>query len=346
MAARRAKSGGGRIVILASILAFALGGSLALLVARDFVRPEWSEVSSTGSKVDVTVEPFFDQRELPAKPIVEPAWDGASPMSGVVRASKCVVGSPIESGSSPFKLNDAQVVALNLASPLWRDLGPGMKGDDVWALQSELQRLGFLSAEPDGDFGVSTGEAVGRLWASVEADGRRRDVPVSQVLWIPAASVVPSECAVRVGDQVGQGAPLFSTGGGLTAVTVERPSGDISAARSLVQGDVASPIPPDGTVSDPSYLEALAKSSKYIAYQKDPSSALKVESRLDEPIEVAVIPAAALYDIDASSACVLGDDGPVLAQIVASQFGNTLVRLSEPTQRVVLAPAKDTGTCR
>ena len=44
--------------------------------------------------------------------------------------------------------------------PAYRDLRPGMVGEDVAQLQSALHALGYGSAVPDGEFGQSTKEAV------------------------------------------------------------------------------------------------------------------------------------------------------------------------------------------
>ena len=51
----------------------------------------------------------------------------------------------LASGKGAYKVNDRVVVALNTATPLYRDLKTGDKGDDVLALNNELSRLGYNS---------------------------------------------------------------------------------------------------------------------------------------------------------------------------------------------------------
>ena len=51
-------------------------------------------------------------------------------------------------------------LALLLGSALGEDLAPGAKGEAVEQLQKRLYYLGFLSIQPDGDYGPKTVEAV------------------------------------------------------------------------------------------------------------------------------------------------------------------------------------------
>ncbi len=58
------------------------------------------------------------------------------------------------------------VFVLQGEAPAYRDLGPGMIGNDVRQLEQALARLGFDPGPVDGNYDEKTGEAVGQWYSS------------------------------------------------------------------------------------------------------------------------------------------------------------------------------------
>ncbi|MFF1632490.1 peptidoglycan-binding protein [Leifsonia sp. NPDC058248] len=81
--------------------------------------------------------------------------------------------SPINEGATLFTVDLRPTVAGVGATPSFRALARGAKGQDVKQLQSLLFSLGFYEGSLDGGFGAAT-EAAVRRWqstTSVAEDG-------------------------------------------------------------------------------------------------------------------------------------------------------------------------------
>ncbi len=63
-------------------------------------------------------------------------------------------------GSVLVVVGDQGIIAVESALPFYRDLGPGVRGEDVRALQSTLIHTGYLAGEADGVFGSLTARAL------------------------------------------------------------------------------------------------------------------------------------------------------------------------------------------
>lgn len=338
--------GHAQLAVLAAVLAFSVGVAVALSLVRPLVSPDWAASQGHDRTVQPSLAPYLDERAVPATAHLAPEWDAKAPMGGVLRETTCKTGVAFDSGAAPFLINDVRPILLHLQSPPWRDFQYGLRGSDVLALQEELGRLGFFTGTADGYFGAQTGKAVMRLRASAGDESGGQSLPLSHILWLPSAQVNPTSCPVKLGDAIGAGVPLFSTGGTLSRLVLNLPEMLSPGARSAVVGSKTAPVPEDLVISDPEFLAEFTKAPRYQAFVKDPSKGLTVDVRLNKPIQVVALPASALYDIDSPAACVLSGNTAVEVQIIASQFGNTFVVPGIPLGAVALNPPKDAPACR
>lgn len=76
------------------------------------------------------------------------------------------VGTDLSEGSVSLEVSGRPVVLLQGELPVYRDLRPGSKGDDVLQLEQALKRLGFLAAADDV-WGDTTGAAIQSLYATI-----------------------------------------------------------------------------------------------------------------------------------------------------------------------------------
>lgn len=332
-------------IVLCSVVAFlaASGGVAvgALLVPRPV--PQVVASDDEPSEVVVTTRELDDARTVPATVQLSTQRRLLSPVAGTVRAANCSPGTPVASGSTPFTIGGAPLLALALEQPMWRSLERGLRGEDVRQLQEELSRLGY-EVEATGVFGQATAARVAELWESVGVT-RKRDLPLESVLWLPEESVVPATCPVAVGDQVQAGAELILLGGTPQIASVVLPETLAPGARVAVVGEVAAEISDDQTVRDPAFLEALSTDRTFQQW-KEGSGELTIATRLAEPVPVGVVPASALYSVAANTACVLTGDGPAEMRIVGSELGNSFI-LADPMPGTVTVPVPDgTPSCR
>lgn len=82
----------------------------------------------------------------------------------VVRAA--TRGQAIDEGDVLLEFGDRPVFVLQGDLPMYRDLAPGAKGEDVLLLENALSRLGMDPGTVDGTFDGSTSAAVKRLYES------------------------------------------------------------------------------------------------------------------------------------------------------------------------------------
>ena len=95
----------------------------------------------------------------------------------------------LRSGSRAYQVNDRTVVALHTATPLYRDLKVGDRGEDVRSLNDELSRLGYDSVPQSGEYNRNTGNGWRQLMVDAgNSDGAGEDdmnLRLSDTMWIP-----------------------------------------------------------------------------------------------------------------------------------------------------------------
>ncbi|MFF6993674.1 peptidoglycan-binding protein [Streptomyces sp. NPDC008313] len=75
-------------------------------------------------------------------------------------------GSRLKEGDVLMQVNGRPVLVLRGSIPMYRNIVPGSRGDDVRQLQKALNRLGFSTGGVTGTYGQGTASAVGRWYRS------------------------------------------------------------------------------------------------------------------------------------------------------------------------------------
>ena len=115
-----------------------------------------------------SVQEYSGSQQVTVVPTISTERNLLGNANGIVTADWSADG--LASGKGAYKVNDRVVVALNTATPLYRDLKTGDKGDDVLALNNELSRLGYNSVAVAVDEWTATtgsmvtgGTAIGKI---------------------------------------------------------------------------------------------------------------------------------------------------------------------------------------
>ena len=265
--------------------------------------------------------------------------------SGTVTAIDCEPGGVIASGTSPVSIDDRATLALATPTPLWRDLGPGTKGDDVGALQVELHRLGYLTAEPDGTFGPATAAAVRDLQRDVLGHLRPSGTLVlAQTLWLPAEQVTVASCDLAPGSVLTTTA-FATVGGALESLRLSVPTGAAPGPRVATLAGITTPVPDDGVVTDPEFLAAVEAA---LATAPAGSASPTVGYVLVEPLDVVVVPPGALFALSGAHGCIVADGAPHPVTVISSALGQAFVTFDDgatPTA-VALTGQADGQACR
>lgn len=331
------------VVLIGAVAAASAATALVLTPA---VPPTLARGGEVGS-VPVTMQEFDDPRrvELVVTPGAEISLE--SPRAGKVTRWSCAQGSTLVSGRSYAAIDGESLVNLSTSIPLWRDLATGDRGDDVVALQTELQRLGF-DVQADGVLGSASITAFTRLLG--DDDRGAQSIGVDRIVWQPAPEVQSTGCETRLGVAIGLGDPLVGIASPPVAARVASlPTDALPGARSLRVDGVVVEIDDSGAVADAAARAELASTGSYraaLAESSEPSIAGTVS--LSTPTRIAVVPPGSVYALDGTDGCVIGDGRPTAIRVVGSQLGQTFVTFTEagePPAEVALHPDED-ASCR
>lgn len=338
----RGRSGMTIATVGIAVVALVAAGAVVGAVVLEQDAPPSVGTPGVARVAPVSVESYDGTRRALATPLLAEPTTLTLGAFGRVRASVCAPGATIASGSSPLVLDDRPMLALATAAPLWRDLAVGARGQDVADLQAELARLGH-AVSVDGVFGPGTRASVRSLLSGIGVVRPSGGLVASDVMWLPAPEVTVSTCAVAVGDAF-TGGEVATVGGGLVALEV----GGTDPVEGWVArfGEVTALVNADRTVTDPAFLAAVAASPLLDWSQEEGPGTLELELALAEPVQVAVVPPAALFALTGDRACLVADDGAVRpVRVVASALGQTLVEVEGPVPDQVSLDPGDDLTC-
>ncbi|WNM24198.1 peptidoglycan-binding domain-containing protein [Demequina capsici] len=317
---------------LSAVLLVAAGVTVGFVVAPESA-PQSLQAAAEVTSAVVTYEQFDDSRQLAFSVVQGESQEIALPRGGTVTSVTCQLGGTLASGDVPMSIDSTPVVALHTDYPLWRTLAAGDKGDDVKAIQAELARLGY-SPGTTGTMDTATVKAVKKLLTDrgfVKPDG---SLSLESVMWLPATELTVSDCPLTIAQVVAQGDTAVTTGGGIAALNPAAEFDDLApGARTVTFDDVTAAVNDDGTVTDPALLATLAGSPDYAfaMLQAAAGSApqMTLTSTLATTLDVAVVPAGALYGVQGAAGCVATDGTGLPVTIVSSRLGATYVVIDD-----------------
>lgn len=135
------------------------------------------------------------------------------------------VGSVVDEGDVLVTVAERPAFLLKGTQPAYRDLGPGMSGNDVRQVEKALERLGLNPGAVDGTYDASTADAVGQLYrrngfapvvatdallaevrtreADLVAGGRASggiQLPADEIIFVPGTPVRVTKREGRLGE--------------------------------------------------------------------------------------------------------------------------------------------------
>lgn len=324
---------GASSAVLGGLLLVALGGVGVALFGPP-PQPRGSEQAAPPSSWPAEATVFADERVVQATPVMAPVARVLVERAGTVTALACTPGEALVAGSAPLHVDGAPVVALATQVPLWRDLAVGSTGEDVAALQRELQRLGHDVAV-DGTYGQGTGAAVAELWRGLGVAKPSTALPRADVVWLPADELEVGECTLTLGEALAPGDALATGMPRVSALRFEAPAGAVPGERTMTFAGVTVPLDPGAggsvTVSDPALLAAVAASPELALVTSGvvEGASLALSYALAAPLDLLAVPPAALADLNGAAGCLVIDGAGVGVEVVSSSLGLSLVSLPD-----------------
>lgn len=185
--------------------------------------------ASPDSLLAYTVAEDTVERSMPVIVVAERTRDlvAVNLLSGVVTRVPVLDGAA-ETGTVVYEVAGVPVQIVEGAVPFYRDLAPGVAGEDVAQLQSALVALGHLQIEPDGQYGASTAAAV-REWRRDAGRAAGDRMPLGELI---AVTGLPR--LVSVADEISVGR-IATAGSDALFVLSREPSFELPLSEAQAQ---------------------------------------------------------------------------------------------------------------
>lgn len=147
------------------------------------------------------------ERSMPVVVVAERSREvvAVNLLDGIVTRVPDIEGS-VSTGDVVYEVAGVPIRVVEGAVPFYRELGPGLAGEDVRQLQAALVALGHLEIEPDGRFEASTAAGV-RAWRRELRLGDGERVALGELIAIPD---LPRFLSIGEEIRVGRLAPVGS----------------------------------------------------------------------------------------------------------------------------------------
>lgn len=321
-------------LLLAVVTASALSVGLCAVLLPDRA-PSLLQTAPEVSEVPVSIQEYAGSRQVTVIPTMSKSRPLVGYASGIVTENQSDGG--LVSGRMAYQVNGRSIVALNTATPLYRDLHEGDSGSDVLALNDELDRLGYASSAGSEVFSWHTRQGWRQLMIDQgnESDG---SLLLEDVLWIPSASIVVSQWAAAAGTMVSAGEQIGMMPGTITRMDIK---GGQASDRDLTLSvfGQATVLPAGATgVDDTAFCRSVEATDDFqalLAQSADANLSEGVDATvsLTEPVTALRVPAAAVLGLGdgESSGCVVSSGRTVPVEIVGAELGASLVVPSDGT---------------
>ncbi len=322
-------------VILAVLLTAALGcAAWGVTAWRSTPRVLRAVVTATGT-LPVSAATFADPQEVTFTPTLRAGAVLRSPVAGVLTEFTCAPGQEVASGGRIGRVDNRPIVAVHTATPFWRALTVGSRGDDVEGLTKELARLGKLP--PSGVSAHLSRDGFRAAMALAERNGNVLEL--GDLLWVPAKTVPVGTCDVQVGQTVESGTALLTQAPTLVNLhTSADLSGIVPGPRLVTLLGRSAPVV-DGRVEDPGLLAAVSSANLLSGGPNRDGEPVTLPATMElaQPLTVVSVPAGSVK-ADGDRACVSVDGAAQPVTVVSSTLGRTLVSFSVTPTTVDLTP--------
>ena len=250
------------LLTTATVAALTVGACALWLPDR---APSVLSAPSVVESAPASVQEYSGTQQVNVVPTVSGNRDLLGNASGTVTENWA--NGELRSGTRAYQVNDRNIVALHTATPLYRDLKVGDRGEDVRSLNDELGRLGYDSVPQSAEYNWNTGNGWRQLMVDVgNSDGvapEDMDMRLSDTMWIPEDVVNVRDWTAVQGSNVQAGAALGMVPGGLVKLAIRNGSPS-DKERTLTVFGVAAPLPAGSTeITDAGLLAQIAATEGY-----------------------------------------------------------------------------------
>ena len=321
------------LLAVVTVAALCVGLCAVLLPDR---APALLQAAGEVTDAPVSVQEYTGSAQVSVIPTVSASRQVLAHTAGTVTADWSQ--GRLESGRKALSVDGRVVVALHTATPLYRDLKAGDQGDDVRALNDELNRLGYASSPGSAVFSPATARGWAQLLKDAGDPNADGSLSLADVAWIPQPAVTVSGWAGAPGSVIADGDPLGEVPGSIERVDLK--GGEASGFdRTLTVFGQTVTLPAGQTGTDDAdfcaRLTATQDFQALLAQGKavDWSQGVDGTVALTAPLQVWRVPAAAVFGAkDGTTGCVAARKGTTVpVRIVGSQLGVSLVQPTDGT---------------
>lgn len=318
-------SWGTTLVVVCSLVTAVVAAALAVTV--DPPRPAGISQSQSRSSIIATPGQLDDKRQVELLPEIREGGKLVVAATGILTEFDCRQGMVLRSGSFPVSINGQGLLAISTSVPIWRDLAPGVKGEDVRALQRALQALG-PSLTVTGRFDSATRERVRSIFKTAGTSWRGPNLKRESLIWIPPASTVVSTCDAALGQSLQPGSGILTFQPTTVAFVPKAvPVGLVPGRRVLTLDGVSVEASNLSSVSEPGSISMLSKTGAFRTWLESGGKVPIVASfTLIKPVPVVSVPAGAVqFDVENNPCIHVSDGRPIRVSVAGSSLGRSLV---------------------
>ncbi len=323
-------------VVVVVAVVFALFGAGLMSVLMSSSVPDALQSGSHVAELPVSERVLDDSRNVALAVEMGDPMVLRSGTEGTVTSVSVTPGKVVASGDTVFEVEGRAVVALASASPLWRELVKGDKGEDVKVLQRALGDVGYALVV-DGEVGDDTLRAVAVLQGIKSEEEVRAFSSISPglFLWLPAKSVTAAKVRVSVGQKIAAGDEVMDLDGGIRSISLAQvPSDLIDAEYVLVFDEREFAVDTSGKLVDPSAenLALIRQTQVFKEWEKitgESKGQLSVPLKLKTEIKALSVSPSVIYGLEGDVGCVSDGQRSYKVKVVGSELGQTYVQFED-----------------
>ncbi|KAA8831034.1 hypothetical protein [Bifidobacterium tissieri] len=343
------------LLVIIVTAAIAVGAGSFLLPDRP---PQLLSPAREITQAPVSTQQYDGMQQVTVIPTMSSSRQLLGNVAGTVTANW--TSTELASGKRAFRVNGRTIVALATASPLYRDMTIEDQGDDVLALNNELNRLGYQASPGSKTFSAYTA----RGWKQLMLDsGNNSDgtLHLADTLWIPSDVVSITNWRGTTGTSVTAGTAIAEIPGQITRLDIKngQPS---DADRTLTVFGESTTLPAGAiSVSDQVFCQRVMSSPQFQTMFRNSSSAsagatgsasgqgdsssgtagggnadlstgFSASLSLITPIQTLRVPAAAVFGVSDNQGCIVSHGKTLHVTIIGADLGTSLLQLSDGTQ--------------
>lgn len=330
------------------ILALCVSMITSLIVGIILQRPDKPRVLSQEpmqAEIQAIPSELPDRRKIELVPELQDAAVLRVLRSGTITRFSCRPGAVLRSGTFPVSVDGERLLVLSTSVPLWRDIEPNMKGDDVAALQKALESHG-RKITVTHRFDMQTRRALDDIYRAAKQNRPGPSLQRNSIIWLAPGLHRIAKCDASLGQLVSSGNSIITLQRKVKSFKIKAiPENLVGGPRRLTVDDTSMAVSELKDISGSRPVAELSATASYRTWlDSDGKVPMTADLSLSRPIIVLPVPATAVVLDSSEKTCLTTPEGIKRVTVVSSSMGRSLVTwkgISRLPVKVLTSPGID-----